>query len=120
MRTTPGAAHLIKHQVARDFQQPGRKLGARNISARTFPYPDKYLLRYVFHVRTAAEHAGDRPRYKRLMLFDELLKCPSIPPADQLHQPDIIGIFFRSALVSSIILGHRELDVGTRQNLPEI
>jgi hypothetical protein len=59
------------------------------------------------------------PATKRLMLLDELLKCPSIAPADQLHQPHVIGIFFRSALVSSIVLRHRELDVGTRQNLPE-
>jgi hypothetical protein len=38
------------------------KLGSRNISARTFPNPDKDLLRDVFHVRTAAEHARDRAR----------------------------------------------------------
>jgi hypothetical protein len=53
------------------------------------------------------------------MLLDELLKRLSIATADQLHQPHIIGIFFRSALVSSIVLRHRDLDVGTRQNLPE-
>jgi hypothetical protein len=53
------------------------------------------------------------------MLLDELLKCLSIAPADQLHQPHVIGIFFRSALGSSILLRHRELDVGTWQNLPE-
>src|SRR6266576_3488858 len=74
MRATLGAAHLVKHQVARNFQQPGRKLCARNISARTFPNPDKDLLRDVFYVRTAAEHARNRARHQRLMLLDELLK----------------------------------------------
>src|SRR3954465_7043913 len=53
------------------------------------------------------------------MLLDELLKCASIAAANQLHQPDVIGIFFRSTLVSSIVLRHRDLDVGPRQNLPE-
>jgi hypothetical protein len=106
-------AHLIKHQVACDFQQPRRKLRARNIPARAFPNADKDLLRDVFHVRTAAEHAGDRTCHQRLMLHDELLKCPSIAAADQLHQPHIIGIFFRSALVSSIVLRHCDLDVAT-------
>src|SRR5882724_592706 len=117
MRATLDAAHLVKDQVAGNFQQPGRKLGARNISARTFPNPDKDLLRDVFDVRTAAEHARNRARHQRLMLLDKLLKCLSIAPADQLHQPHVIGIFFRSALVSSIVLRHRELDVGTWQNL---
>src|SRR5258707_80458 len=65
--------------------EPGRKLCARNISARTFPNPDKDLLRDVFHVRTAGEHAGDRARHQRLMLCDELLKFLGIAPADQLH-----------------------------------
>src|SRR5512133_820601 len=119
MRATLGAAHLVKHQVAGNFQQPGRKLGARNISARTFPNSDKDLLRDVFYVRTAAEHPGNRARHQRLLLLDELLKCLSIAPAAQLHQPHIIGILFRSALVSLIVLRHRELDVGTWQNLPE-
>src|SRR4029450_653042 len=119
MRATLGAAHLVKHQVARNFQQPGRKLGARNISARAFPNPDKDLLRDVFHVRTAAKHARDCACHERLMLLDELFKCPSIAPADQLYQPHVIGVFFRSALISSIVLRHRELDVGTWQNLPE-
>jgi hypothetical protein len=54
-----------------------------------------------------------------LMLLDELFKRLSIAPPDQLHQPHVIGIFFRSALVSSIVLRHRDLDVGARQNLPE-
>jgi hypothetical protein len=53
------------------------------------------------------------------MFLDELLKCLSITSADQLHQLDVIGIFFRSALVYPVVLRHRELDVGTRQNLPE-
>jgi hypothetical protein len=43
------------------------------------------------------------------MLLDELLKCLSIATADQLHQPHVIGIFFRSALVSSIVSSHRSL-----------
>jgi hypothetical protein len=42
-----------------------------------------------------------------------------VAAADKLHQPHVIGIFFRFALVSSIVLRHRELDVGTWQNLPE-
>ena len=115
MRATLDAAHLVKDQVAGNFQQPGRKLCARNISARTFPNPDKDLLRDVFHVRTAAEHARDRPRHQRLMLLDELLKRMRVAAADKLHQPHVIGIFFRSALVSSIVLRHRELDVGPRK-----
>src|SRR4029450_10486428 len=119
MRATLGAAHLVEYQVARNFQQPGGKFGARYISTRAFPNPDKYLLRDVFNVRTAAEHARDSACHQRLMLLDELLKRLSIATADQLHQPHIIGIFFRSALVSSIVLRHRDLDVGTRQNLPE-
>jgi hypothetical protein len=77
------------------------------------------LLRYVFHVGTAPEHASNRARNQRLMLLDELLERPSIAPADQLHQPHVIGIFFRSALVSSIVLRHRDLDVGTPESLPE-
>src|SRR5882724_1465720 len=119
MRATLGAAHFVKHQVAGNLQQPGRKLGARDISARTFPNPDKDLLRDVFHVRTAAEHARDRAGYQRLMLLDELLKRMRVAAADKLHQPHVIGIFFRSALVSSIALRHRDLDVWTRQTLPE-
>ena len=64
-------------------------------------------------------HASDRARDQRLMLLDELLQGPSIAPADQLHQPHVIGIFFRSALISSIVLRHRDLDVGTPKSLPE-
>src|SRR5215467_12490817 len=119
MRTTLSAAHLIKDQVAGNFQKPGRKLCARYISARTFPNPDKYLLCYVFDIRTAAKHACNRASHQRLMLLDELLKCLSIPAPDQLHQSYVIRIFFRSALVSSIVLRHRDLDVGARQNLTE-
>jgi hypothetical protein len=53
------------------------------------------------------------------MLLDELLKRIRVAAADKLHQPHVIGIFFRSALVSSIVLRHRDLDVGAQQNLPE-
>jgi hypothetical protein len=49
------------------------------------------------------------------MLLDELLKRMRVAAADKLHQPHVIGIFFRSALVSSIVLRHRELDVGPRK-----
>src|SRR5215211_9329953 len=119
MRPTLGAAHLVEHQVARNFQQPGRKLCPRNISTRTFPNPDKNLLRDVFHVRTAAEHARNRARDQRLMLLDQLLKGLGIATADQLHQPYVIRIFFRSALVSLIALRHCDLDAGTWQKLPE-
>src|SRR5215470_8039560 len=111
MRATLSAAHLVKDKVAGNFQKPGRKLRAWYISAGAFPNPDEYLLRYVFDVRTAPEHSGDRARHQRLMLLDELLKCVSIAATDQLHQPHVIGIFFRSALVSSIVLRHRDLDV---------
>src|SRR5215510_6884483 len=119
MRATLSAAHLVKHQVTGNFQQPRRKFGAWNIAARAFPDSDKDLLRDVFHVGTAAEHSRDRARHQRLMLLDELLKRLRIASPDQLHQPHVSCIFFRSAQVSSIVLRHRDLDVGTWQNLPE-
>ena len=113
MGATLGAAHLVKHQVARNFQQPRGKLGARNVSTRAFPHSDENLLRDIFHVRTAAQHARNRARHQSLMLFDQPLKGLGISSADQLHQPHVVGIFFRSTLVSSIVLRHRDLDVGT-------
>src|SRR4030095_6343469 len=119
MRATLGAAHLVKHEIAGNFQQPRSELRPRNISARAFPDPDKDLLRDILHVGTATQHACDRACHQCLMLFDELLKRMRVAAADKLHQPHVTGIFFRSALVSSIVLRHRDLDVGTPKSLPE-
>ena len=113
MRSTLGAAHLIKHEIARNFQKPGGELRPRNVPTRALPDSDKHLLRDVLDVRTATQHARDCAGHQSLMLFDELLKRMRVAAADKLHQPHVIGIFFRSALVSWIVLRHRDLDVGT-------
>ena len=113
MGPTFGAAHLVKDQVARNFQQPRGKLGAWNISTRAFPDTDKNLLRDVFHVRTGAQHARNRTCHQGLMFFDQPLICLCIASADKLHQSNVLGIFFRPAEISSIVLRHRDLDVRT-------
>jgi hypothetical protein len=38
------------------------------------------------------------------MFFDELFKCMGIASANKPHQPHILGIFFRLALVFWIVL----------------
>jgi hypothetical protein len=49
-RVTLGPTQLIENKVARNFQQPGREFGARDISAGTFPDTDKDLLRNIFDI----------------------------------------------------------------------
>ena len=116
-------AEPITPSAARDHTGHGREERPRirrQVPLRRFGDEfEKDLLRDVFDIRTAAEHAGNRACHQRLMLLDELLKCLSITAAHQLHEPHVIGIFFRFILIPLILLRHRDLDVGTRQNLPE-
>src|SRR5436305_13899560 len=43
------------------------------------------------------------------MFFDELLECAGIASTDQLHEPQVVSVFFRFCSVSSIVARHRSL-----------
>jgi aminodeoxyfutalosine synthase len=109
MRVTLCTAQLVENQVARDFQQPRREFGARDISARAFPDADKDLLRDVFHIGVAAQHARHGPRHQSLMFFDELLECAGIASTHQLHEPQVVSVFFRSPSISFLVARHWSL-----------
>jgi len=106
MRVTLGTAQFVEHQIARNFQQPGGEFGARDISAGAFSDPDKDLLRDVFHVRVAAQHARHRAGHQSLMPLDELLECAYIALSYQLHESHVFSILVRSSHGSSIVASH--------------
>src|ERR1700693_3479018 len=92
MRMTLGAAHFVKHKIARNFQQPGGEFCTRYVSPSASPNPDENLLRDVFHVRIAAKHSRDCAGYERLMALDQLLKGGRVADGDQSHQTDVFGV----------------------------
>jgi len=106
---TLGAAQLVENQIARDFQQPRREFGARDISARAFPDPDKNLLRDVFYVRIAAQHPRHRARHQGLMPFNQFFERAGIALAHQPHEPHVLSVFLRSPLISWIASSHRSI-----------
>src|SRR5204862_8046923 len=92
MRMTLGATHLVEHQIARDLQQPGCELRARDVPARAFPHSDKNSLRDVSDIRVAAKHTGDRSGDQGLMALDPLFKCARTAACDQLHQANVLRL----------------------------
>jgi len=89
---TFGAAHLVKNQIARDLQQPGRELRACHVPACAFPDSNKNLLRDVFHVRIAAKHSRDRSCDQRLVPLDQFFKRGRIALGNQSHQADVLSV----------------------------
>src|SRR6516162_10736688 len=106
MRVPFGAAHFVENEITRNFQQPCGEFGAWDISARAFPDSNKDLLRDIFHVRVAAEHARDCARHQSLMLLNEFLECDSIASTHEPHEPHVVSVFVRSPLVSWIASSH--------------
>src|SRR2546430_5751678 len=107
--TTFGTAHFVEHQIASNFQQPGGEFGARDISTSAFPDPNKDLLRDIFHVRVAPEHARHRAGDETLVPFNKVLECTRIAPTDQPHESHVLSVFFRSPWISWIVATHRSL-----------
>src|SRR5437016_14472845 len=107
--TTFGTAHFVEHHVAGNFQQPSGELGALDISASAFPDTNKDLLRDIFHVRVAPEHARHRAGDETLVPFNKLLECGRIAPAHQLHESHVLSVFLRSPWISWSGARHRSL-----------
>src|SRR5207253_7582450 len=107
--TTFGTAHFVEHQIASNFQQPGGKFGARDISTSAFPDPNKDLLRDIFHVRVAPEHARHGAGDETLVPFNKVLECTRIAPTHQPHESHVLSVFLRSPWISWIVATHRSL-----------
>jgi predicted HD phosphohydrolase len=107
MRVTLGAAKLVEDQIARNLQQPGREFGSWDVATRAFPDSDEYLLRDVFHVRIAAQHARHRASHQSLVFLDQFFERSSVASADKPHEAHVMSVFFRSPFVSAIVARHR-------------
>ena len=120
MHVALGTTQLIKHEITCNFQQPGRKFRARDISAGAFPDADKDLLRDVFNIGVAPEHARHRASDKTLVTFDQLLERARISSTHQLHEPHVFSILLRSSHGSLVFARHRSLGRVHERNLLRI
>src|SRR5207302_4284449 len=78
----------------------------RHISSGAFPDANEHLLRDVFYIRIAAEHAGNSPRHQSLMLLNKLLERSGIAATDQAHQTQVVSVAFRSPSISFLVARH--------------
>src|SRR5439155_115151 len=94
----------------REIENPCNFLVAQLlISTSASPDSNKDLLRYVLHIRVAAQHARGRACHQSLMPLDDFLECARVTPGHQPHQSYVFRVCLRSTLVSWIFARHRSL-----------
>src|SRR5438045_4145349 len=73
-RMARAAAQFVEDEVSRDLKQPSREFRSRLIALSILPDTNENLLRDVFRLGVAAEHATHRADHESLMPFDKLLE----------------------------------------------
>src|SRR4029079_16814833 len=91
MARTP--SQFVKHEVASNLEQPSGEFCPRHITTSAFPNANKYLLSNVFNVGIASQHPSHGSGDQTLMSFYDLLECGYFSSCDELHQPNVFGVF---------------------------
>src|SRR5207248_11540265 len=94
MRVTLGPAELVENEITRNFQQPGREFCPRYIATRAFPHSNEYLLRDIFHVGIAAQHARHSAGDQSLVFLYQLLDRNGVASTAELLESHVVGVFF--------------------------